>query len=71
MPERSPNTVTKDEPSNIMQVGPLRFAQFAEPLGAPMRKTPRWAWYDGTPCSTAEISRRTEALIKARLVSGM
>jgi hypothetical protein len=56
--------------NDLHQVGPLRFARYCEPLGSE-RKKPRYAWYDGTPCSMAEITRRAEALIKRRLVAGM
>jgi hypothetical protein len=60
----------KNEPADQIQVGPLSFARYIEPLDAP-RKKPRYAWYSGEPCSVAEITRRAEALIKRRLVAGM
>lgn len=52
-----------------IHVGPLTFARFAEPVGS-KRKSPRWVWYGGEPCSAAEITRRAEMLLKYRVVSG-
>lgn len=60
----------KNAPADQIQVGPLSFARYIEPLGSD-RKKPRYAWYAGEPCSVAEITRRAEALIKRRLISGL
>lgn len=57
-----------DEKPNLMQVGHLRFARYAEPVSSIDHDNPRWAWYGGEPCSEAEIIRRANALIKNRLV---
>ena len=59
--------MTKTDTS--LQIGPLRFSRFAERVGS-KRKTPRWVWYGGEPCSAAEITRRAEMLLKYRVVSG-
>ena len=59
--------MSKNPPS--LQVGPLTFARYAEPVGS-KHKSPRWVWYGGEPCSAAEITRRAEMLLKHRVVSG-
>lgn len=63
-------SISKNEPTTLLQVGPLRFNRYAEPIDS-THKTARYVWPGGEVISEKECRRRGQALIDNRIIMGV